>query len=147
MIFNENNSTLRVGSKIWLEGEEATPFSVTIESLKLAGGKSCIKFTGCNAREEAQDFNGLTVSLPRSEFAALGEKEIYLVDLIGCIVLDEAKKSIGTVVDTMNLPAQNILVVEVKGNEVLIPFVDAHILLFDMKEKILIVKNVEGLMK
>ena len=62
-------------------------------------------------------------------------------------MIDEAKKSIGTVVDTMNLPAQNLLVVEVKGNEVLIPFVDAHILLFDMKEKILIVKNVEGLVK
>jgi len=32
-----------------------------------------------------------------------------------------------------------------KEGEVLIPYVDAHILLFDKKEKNLIVKDVEGL--
>jgi ribosomal 30S subunit maturation factor RimM len=36
--------------------------------------------------------------------------------------------------------------VEAEGNEILIPFVDAHISLFDEKKKILIVKDVEGLL-
>ena len=48
--------------------------------------------------------------------------------------------------DIMILPEQNLVVVEIMGNEVLIPFVDAHILLFDVEENILIVKDVEGLL-
>ena len=45
----------------------------------------------------------------------------------------------------MSLPAQNVVVVETNETEILIPYVDAHILLFDDKEKNLIVKDVEGL--
>ena len=66
--------------------------------------------------------------------------------MIGCKVLDENRNAIGLVVDTMSLPEQNLVVVEARGNEILIPFVDAHILLFDIKENILIVKDVEGLL-
>ena len=74
------------------------------------------------------------------------DKEIYLVDIIGCRVLDEKRNAIGSVVDTVSLPEQNLVVVEAIGNEILIPFVDAYILLFDVKENILIVKDVEGLL-
>ena len=60
--------------------------------------------------------------------------------------MDENRNAIGSVVDTMTLPEQNLVVVEAIGNEILIPFVDAYILLFDVKENILIVKDVEGLL-
>tara|TARA_Y100000780_G_C13344207_1_gene286412 strand:- start:295 stop:480 length:186 start_codon:yes stop_codon:yes gene_type:complete len=60
--------------------------------------------------------------------------------------LDKNRNAIGLVVDTRSLPEQNLVVVEAMGNEILIPFVDAHILLFDVKENILIVKDVEGLL-
>ena len=79
-------------------------------------------------------------------FTPLKKKEFYLVDVIGCKVFNENRNAIGLVVDTVSLPEQNLVVVEVMGNEVFIPFVDAHILLFDIEENILIVKNVEGLL-
>ena len=41
--------------------------------------------------------------------------------------------------------AHNIIVVETGKNEILIPYVDAHITLFDEKKKNLIVKDVAGL--
>ena len=59
--------------------------------------------------------------------------------------MDENRNAIGSVLDTMCLPEQNLVVVGTMGREVLIPFVDAHILLFDVEENILIVKDVEGL--
>ena len=52
-------------------------------------------------------------------------------------MLDEDRNAIGSVVDTMCLPEQNLIVVETMGREVLIPFVDAHILLFDVEDNIL----------
>ena len=66
--------------------------------------------------------------------------------MIGCKVLDENRNDIGSVVDMVSLPEQNLVVVEAMGNELLIPFVDAHILFFDVNENILIIKDVEGLL-
>ena len=98
---------------------------------------------GCDRREEAERIQGLTFFLPRDAFESLGENEHYLVDLIGCQVVDESRKSIGTVSDVLNMPAQNVIVIQVEGNEILIPYVDAYITLFDKIKKILIVKDVE----
>ena len=60
--------------------------------------------------------------------------------------MDENRNKIGLVKDTMILPAQNLLVVEANGKEILVPFVDAYITLFDKKKNILILKDVEGLL-
>lgn len=145
-IFNEIDSALKIGMEIWVETNKGVFSTQTIESLNIVGNNSRIKLTGCNKREEAEKLHGFVFSLPRSEFIPLEGKELYLIDLIGCKVSDENKNSIGTVVDTLSLPAQNHIVVEAEGNEILIPFVDAHISLFDEKKKILIVKDVEGLL-
>jgi len=83
--------------------------------------------------------------LSRGEFAPIGRKEHYLVDLIGFRVLDENQTSMGTVIDVLIMPTQNIIVVETKGNEILIPYVDAYVTFFDKKKKNLIVKDVVGL--
>ena len=133
--------------EIWVKSEEGVQYSHIIESLNITGEKSWIKFSGCNKRETADNLSGLIFSIPRSVFTPLRDKEFYLVDIIGCKVLDGNRNVIGSVVDTMSLPGQNLVVVETMGNEKLIPFVDAHISFFDEKENILIVKDVEGLLK
>jgi len=145
-IFNEVDSALKVGMKIWVASESGEFSDQIIESLKITEKKSWIKFEGCNKREDTDNLIGLNFSIPRSEFTPLNENEFYLVDVIGATVLDESRMNIGSVVDIMSLPAQNVVVVETKDGEVLIPYVDAHILLFDKKEKNLIVKDVEGLL-
>ena len=144
-IFNEVDSALKVGMKIWVAAENGEFSNQIIESLKITEKKSWIKFEGCHSREDTDNFGGLNFSIPRSEFTPLNEKEFYLVDIIGSTVLDESRKKIGSVIDMMSLPAQNVVVVETNEAEILIPYVDAHILLFDDKEKNLIVKDVEGL--
>ena len=145
-IFNEVDSVLKIGIEIWMQSEEEVQYSHIIELLNISGIKSWIKLSGCNTREDADNLGSLIFSIPRSVFTPLKDKEIYLVDVIGCKVLDENRNAIGSVMDIMILPEQNLVVVEIMGNEVLIPFVDAHILLFDVEENILIVKDVEGLL-
>ena len=145
-IFNEVDSALKIGMRIWVESAEGVQSSHIIESLNIAGVKSCIKFSECNKREDANNLSGCAVSISRSVFASLRDKEFYLVDVIGCKVLDENCNNIGSVIDALSLPAHNLLVVETVGQEVLIPFVDAHIMLFDIRKNILIVKDLEGLL-
>ena len=143
-IFNEHGSALKVKKEIWLK-EEENYFSWKIETIKIAGEKSCIRLSGCNALEDAEKVQGSVFFLPRDEFDPVGKNEHYLVDMIGSRVLDENQKYLGTVRDVLIMPAQNIIVVEAGKNEILIPYVDAHIMLFDEKKKHLIVKDVEGL--
>ena len=145
-IFNEVDSVLKIGIKIWMKSEEEVQYDHIIESLNISDIKSWIKLSGCNSREDADNLSGLIFSIPRSIFTPLKDKEIYLVDVIGCKVLDENRNNIGLVIDALSPPAHNIVVVETMGQEVLIPFVDAHIMLFDIRKNILIVKDLEGLL-
>ena len=143
-IFNEHGSALKVGTEIWLK-EDENYLSWKIETIKIAGEKSCIRLSGCNTLEDAEKVQGSVFFLPRDEFDPVGKNEHYLVDMIGSRVLDENQKSIGTVKDVLIMSAQNIIVVETGENEILIPYVDAHIELFDKQKKNLIVKDVVGL--
>ena len=143
-IFNEHGSVLKVGTEIWLKKEEEY-FSRKIETIKMAGEKSCIRLSGCNTLEDAAKVQGSGFFLPRDEFDPIGENEHYLVDMIGSQVMDENQKMLGSVTNVLTMPAQNIIVVETEGNEILIPYVDAHIVLFEKKKKNLIVKDVTGL--
>ena len=143
-IFNEHSLALKVGTEIWLKKEEEY-FSRKIETIKMAGEKSCIRLSGCNTLEDAAKVQGSGFFLPRDEFDSIGENEHYLVDMIGSQVMDENQKLLGSVTDVLTMPAQNIIMVETEGNEILIPYVDAHIVLFEKKKKNLIVKDVAGL--
>ena len=141
IIFNENNFSLKTGTKIWLEED----FSLEIEKIQVSVYKSYIKLVGYNSRGEAEKIQGKTFFLPRSEFKPLDENEYYLVDLLGSQVIDKKQNFIGIVIDVLNMPAQNLIVVEKDGDEILIPYVDSHILLFDEKMKKIIVDDIEGL--
>ena len=144
-IFNEHGSALKVGTEIWLKKEEEY-FSRKIETIKMAGEKSCIRLSGCNTLEDAAKVQGSVFFLPRDEFDSIGENENYLVDIIGSQVMDEHQKPSGTVTDVLVMPAQYIIVVNTGESEFLIPYVDAHITLFDEKKKNLFVKDMEGLL-
>jgi 16S rRNA processing protein RimM len=114
-IFNEVDSVLKIGMEIWVELAERVQYSHLIESLNIAGVKSWIKFSGYNKREDVDNLSGMIFSIPRSAFTPLKDKEFYLVDMIDCKVLDEKRKVIGIVVDTISLPEQNLLVMETMG--------------------------------
>ena len=146
IVFNEIDSALRIGMKIWVASENGDFSIQIIESFKITEKKSWIKFEGCHNRGDTDNLLGLIFSIPRSDFTPLNGNEFYLVDIIGSTVLDEDRKIIGSVVDMMSLPAQDIVVVNTNAGEMLIPYVDAHVVFFDNKGNNLIVKNIEGLL-
>ena len=146
-IFNDRDSALKKGCKIWLLRDKEPPVIFEIESLKFVGEKSWIKLVKIDSRIEAETLQGMRISFPRSEFPVLKEGDNYVVDLIGYTVKNEDRNTLGKISDIIQLPAQNIMLVVGDGKEVMIPFVDAHIVLFDKKNEILIVKNVDGLLE
>mgnify|MGYP000582454619 CR=1 FL=1 len=61
-------------------------------------------------------------------------------------VIDESGKEWGKVVDVLQLPAQDTLVVLYDGKEVLVPFVRAYVPEVDIEAKRLTIINFAGLL-
>ena len=144
-VYNEKNSVLESGVSIWISSKDGEVVHRVIDSINLFSSKSLIKFKDCYSRNDVEEFVGSKFSISRSLFPVLKDDEVYLVDLIGFTVYDKSKLKIGMVNDTISLPNQNIIIVNSKDGEVMIPFVDAHIKLFDKKEKRIIIDSIEGL--
>jgi len=74
----------------------------------------------------------------------LGEDEYYFYELEGMEVVEN--EVIGIVKEVRSNPGNSILVVDVNGNNKLIPFVDEFILDVDKKNKVIKIKSIEGLL-
>ena len=70
-----------------------------------------------------------------------GAKGTYLVDLIGFFVKDEFGKNCGKVIDVINLPTNNALLINCENKEIMIPIIDQFIKLFDYENEVIVVKN------
>ena len=60
-------------------------------------------------------------------------------------VVNEDHIHIGKVTDILSIFSQNIIEVKIGENEVLIPYVDDFVKFFDKENKILILKDISGL--
>ena len=140
--FNEVDSALKHGVEIWLKINKY--FSHKIEDIKIAGKRSSIKLIDCNTREQANALQGLFFYLPRDVFDPILTDEHYLIDIIESKVINENQMQIGIVKDVFSIHSQNIIVVKIGKDEILIPYVEEYIKLFDKKNKQLIVKDISG---
>jgi 16S rRNA processing protein RimM len=84
---------------------------------------------GVGSREEANSLKGEELLLDRAELDATEEGEFYVADLVGLTALDEAGEVIGTVEDTFETGAHEVLVVheEDGDNSLYIPFTREHV--------------------
>lgn len=146
MVFNDVNTSLKPGKQVWIQMINGDFLHLSILSLNISMKKSWIKFHEYCNRDEASKLSGLQLSMSRNDFASISSDEVYLVDLIGVEVLNDKKNYIGVVIDTMVMPTQNLLVVDYNGEEILIPFVDTHVRLFDKLKNIIIINDCEGLL-
>jgi 16S rRNA processing protein RimM len=89
-----------------------------------------VDLEGVGIRREADALRGAELVLDRSELDELDEGEFYVGDLIGLTVLDEAGRELGTVAETFETPAHEVLVVRSGDRSVAdlyIPFTHEHV--------------------
>jgi 16S rRNA processing protein RimM len=89
----------------------------------------------CPDRTAAEKLKGLLIAVPRSSMPEQGEGEYYWSDLIGLVVVNEAGVSLGTVENLLETGANEVLVVQGDGSEILIPFVASAIRQVDLKNR------------
>ena len=133
-----------------LETEPSHLGPLKIVSVKNHNGTLLLSFEGREDRNKAEELrNVLLLADVKVDESALEEDEFHATAILGCSAFLEDGRKLGEVIDILQLPSQDTLVIkrltEDGGEEVLIPFVKKHVPEIDLKLKRLTVKDVEGL--
>jgi len=138
-------------TRVWLlpPDAKAAPREVEIERHWPHKGRIVLKFAAIDSISDATVLSGWHVAIPREQRAPLAEDAIYIADLIGCHVIDEAAGSVdlGPVlgVERGSGGAPDLLVVQHGRDELLIPFAKALIVEINLAAQVLRMQLPAGL--
>lgn len=119
-----------------------------IESVR-GGGDLIVKFEDINNREDALLLQSKGVFLPASEVPEDLEPEepgLEYDGLTGFLMIDQTTGEIGRIEEVLEMPQQEMAVVQYQGREVLIPLNERFIQKTDKAEKKVFVDLPEGLL-
>lgn len=137
---------LRFAPKMKLQLADQTP--LTVVKCSQHSGKLLLHFAEISDRTAAEQVAGNLV------FAEVDPAELpptsgkyFDRQLIGLLVATKEGDVIGKVIDLLHLPAQDVLVVNSHGKEVLIPFVDPIVPVVDLVQGVLTIDPPTGLLE
>lgn len=109
--------------------------------------RALAKFEGIESVEEAARLVGMQVYLPIDKLPELGEDQYYFHELIGFTVHDEVHGELGEVKQIYDLQTQDLISLEYKGKEVLIPIQDGIVQKVDKAGEKVFCRLPEGLLE
>lgn len=145
--------------RLWLlredasaRGTETVAREVELVHHWLHKGGVVLHFAGVDSISAAEELAGCVVAIPRSERAQLDEGDVYISDLIGCVLLDVAGAepvAIGEVedVDRSAGPVAMLVVRGKSGSDILIPFAKDYLRRVDVDAKRVEMALPEGLIE
>ncbi len=128
---------LRQGTRRELELEHFWPHK----------GGMVLKFRGVDSISAAEGLIGAELQIPREQRAELGLGEAYVSDLLGCVVIADARE-LGPISDVdFSAGTAPLLVVRQGGKEYLLPFAEEFVEELDLAGRRLRMKLPEGLLE
>jgi 16S rRNA processing protein RimM len=101
-------------SRVWLE-KEGLRREWRVEALRRAGPVWIFRLAGIDSRESADTLTNAVVRIARSALPALGEGEFFVEDLVGCAVVNDDGRALGSVASLFWNGAQDIMVVRARA--------------------------------
>lgn len=115
---------------------------VIVETFRMHQRHALIKFKGLESINDVTELVSGTISI---EINPEDEERVAWFDLIGCNVVEDTR-TIGTVVEVLDMPAHPLLKVETSTKMIMIPLVDAFVLNIDKHQKVITIQSIEGLL-
>jgi 16S rRNA processing protein RimM len=103
-----------------------------------------IDLEGIEDRSGAAAFRGAELMLDRRELDAPQEGEFYVGDLVGLTAMSDAGEVVGTVAETFETSAHEILVVRNEGDVHFVPLTLEHVPEVDLDARRVVVRLPEG---
>lgn len=124
---------------------QLVPFFV--ESLRLTGTRILMALEDIETVEDAEGYRGAKLYLPLDILPELeSETQFYFHEIEGFAVVDTQHGELGPVIGVYDMGPQNLLAIEHKGQEVLVPIVDPLVQRIDREKKELHVQLPDGLL-
>ncbi len=127
----------------------AAPHEVELANHWLHKGGIVLHFAGVDSISAAEELKGMVVAVPQTDRAQLAGDEIYIGDLVGCVLVDVAGAEAVPVGEIENVDrsggAAPLLVVRGARGEVLIPFAKSYLRKIDLEGKRVEMALPEGL--
>lgn len=100
---------------------------------------------GVKTRNDAELLRGVEAAIKKHDLPDAGQGEYYFFDVIGASVMSEDGTSIGKVTGIIHTGANDVFEVATDHGEMLIPAIEHTIISFDVENKKLIVRLMQGL--
>ena len=122
---------------------------IKLSSVRFHKGAALMKFAEINSIEEVMEYKGQSLFVEKEQIAKfLDEDEFYFSDLVGLEVLDINDNYIGKVDYIADIKGENLLAVkDNNGEEFLIPFVKDIVPIVDIKNNLIKINPIDGLME
>lgn len=119
-----------------------------VASMRTAGGRVQVHFVGIDDRTRAEELTGeqLFADVPVEESPS-GDEEFYDRQLIGLEVLRADGTIGGVITDVLHPGIQDLLVVDVDGQDRLVPFVSVLVPVVDLSAGQVHLADVHGLLE
>ena len=131
------------GSRV-LAGEDQRR-ELTVTEVRPHRGRVLVTFDGVDDRDQAEALQGTFLFVPTSDAPDLPDGEYWTHDLIGCAVTTEGGRDLGTLVDVIYTPANDVWVVQGESGETLVPALKDVVVEVDPAARRIVVREVPGL--
>lgn len=147
--FSKNQQDFLKALKVVFIKKDSDYTKLEVSSVRFNKTFALIKFKGINSINDLMPFKGCLLFVEQTTIREnLGEDEFLIDELTGLEVFDLKGEKIGVVVGVSNNGANDMLSVKSKTKKVsFVPFVKALVPEVDIKNKKVVVNNIEGLIE
>jgi 16S rRNA processing protein RimM len=138
----------KVGNTLYLFMPGATkPIELTVKTHRTHKNFNLLTFEGVENINEVEKFRDGILKVPESQLGNLEKDEYYYHEIIGCLVATTCGKEIGKVTEILSPGANDVWVIKSPGGkEILIPYIEDVVKKVDVKEKVILIEPMEGLL-
>lgn len=137
-----------VGSRLYLFKEkEKEPTELIVRSHRTHKNFDLLTFEGYDSLNDVEKMKGAILKISESQLGELDENEFYFHQIIGCLVFTTKGEEIGKIREILTPGANDVWVVKGRdGRDILIPYIEPVVRKVDVKEGIILIEPMEGLL-
>lgn len=132
---------------LFLDGSKA-PIELQVKTHRTHKNFDLLTFEGYENVNEVEKFKNGVLKVPESQLGALDEGEFYFHEIVGCNVFTVDGEEIGKITEILTPGANDVWVIKPKNGtrDILIPYIEQIVKKVDVKEQIILIQPMEGLL-